>query len=815
MSVKRVLVDCAVLSLLDSRVYYPSCKCCFSRIDVEQQDSTRCRCSKCGYSCLRKQVDYRYRLSLRVARDTCIFGVTVFGTCLNPFFGIPASGLKRLVDSSDGPDGASTRSTLLLKSVEHCFIGRHFIFGIKVTGGEGGLWSGGPVANGSCGKDTVQFTASQMILPKATELTGCTVVSYYRILLQKAEAHELGSTDTNKTSRPPATTLLLIPHPSPPSSFNNSTHSTLSLLSQSLQRSQYQNCTLIPTPPWEQSLGLITSSAEQEEGCSTKDSGNENSRWSDNKVECQTLKGCLENHQLEDEAALSPLLSYNSPSFARYPYSPIEKPVVNTPILNNRFSPSQSADKKNLPLTSNLKELSRTELIKTFLAWDDLPFSESLTEFLCEKDEGSDDSAETETHPHVQNRTERARSYPETLSKDRNLATESNSICQSSAQITARQSQLLLDFTNIPPSNNKGERHDLYDRVCTNPVGYVKKSKARSICSHDCNQNKEEVGSLFRSEKQPEGDTYNCSADLFSGSLMISMNTSASSQTETVRTAAEACATLSNETPNALHFTPRKQTLESNKCLNEDSLISPSTQDLDFVPSSQSTPYVELAVRSRSPASSYSTFSSDSEKLSAFCGNRPKSGRKTPAKITSSVCKVNTFNSNHLSQCAREFAKENFVLSTLSGVRSQRFTPKRKFWKSKKRPNYLLAQQCLRVQRGALNLGSTEETTHERDSSVCDVTACDYGDSEVPPTPAAKTLRTRWTDSSCGSSNSTWEGQQGGGVMCKRTLLHPALTSSRSAVTQTGDSVGSDSDVLDDHIQACDWSRDLFTDSIC
>lgn len=39
---------------------------------------------------------YRYRLSLKVARDGCIFGLTVFGACLNTFFGIDASGLQRL-----------------------------------------------------------------------------------------------------------------------------------------------------------------------------------------------------------------------------------------------------------------------------------------------------------------------------------------------------------------------------------------------------------------------------------------------------------------------------------------------------------------------------------------------------------------------------------------------------------------------------------------------------------------------------------------------------------------------------------------------
>lgn len=42
-------------------------------------------------------MEHRYRLSLKVARDGCMFGVTVFGTCLNPFFGIDASALQRLV----------------------------------------------------------------------------------------------------------------------------------------------------------------------------------------------------------------------------------------------------------------------------------------------------------------------------------------------------------------------------------------------------------------------------------------------------------------------------------------------------------------------------------------------------------------------------------------------------------------------------------------------------------------------------------------------------------------------------------------------
>lgn len=38
MSLRRALVDCVVLSLQDSPVFYPCCKECFSKITVQQQD---------------------------------------------------------------------------------------------------------------------------------------------------------------------------------------------------------------------------------------------------------------------------------------------------------------------------------------------------------------------------------------------------------------------------------------------------------------------------------------------------------------------------------------------------------------------------------------------------------------------------------------------------------------------------------------------------------------------------------------------------------------------------------------------------------
>ncbi|XP_018522523.1 DNA damage-induced apoptosis suppressor protein [Lates calcarifer] len=826
MSVRRALVDCAVLSVQDACVFYPCCKGCFSRIDVEQQDSTRCKCFKCGYRCLRERVDYRYRLSLRVARDRCIFGVTVFGTCLNPFFGIDASGLQRLVENLEGPVGASTRAKLLVKAVEDCFIGRHFIFGIKVTGAESGLCFGEPAANGSSSKDTVQFIASQMILPNAAGLRGCTVVSYYRILLQRAAEYEQGSTDPSKSSRPPET-LLLIPHCSSGSSFSNATFSASGLLSQSPQRSQHQGSNLTPTPPWQQSLGLITSSAEQEEDCSTQDSGGENSQQTDNnKTPHNVPRGCLGNHKATMDSTLSPLLSfkcnsYNSPSFAKYPHTSFEKAVRNTPILDTWFSPSQPRHKNDLPVSYKAKECPTRRLTKTLLssslAWEDLPFSESLTAFLCEENKDSDIVSKTEPHVKVQNQ-ETVRNNLEARSQDKSI--QSTSVCQSDTELTESHSWMLLDITNTPPPNCGGDRHDLSDSV-----GCVNKGRTRSISSH---QEDDEASSLSfedKEEEQLEGDTYNCSADLFSSSFIIDSNTK-NTHAETVRMTTEACPLISNleiqylrsEKPSIPHSTPDKQKLESNKCINRDSLIPPDTQDLDFIPPAQSTPIIKVADVSESPAPLYSSSQPDTQDVCAFYSDLPELDSKMPAKITSSLCIMNTVSATRLPQCGRGSTKENLPWSMTSSSHNHRFTPKRRFWKPNKHKIHQLAEQHLRAQRGALILGSTVSINQKCDSSVCDVTVCDYEDSAVvvPPTPAAKTRlsaklrRQRQTDNSRSNFDSTWETQQEDGVNCKRNLLdhHPSLlTSSKRGLD------GSDGYLPDDENQACDWSRDLFSDS--
>ncbi|KAL3061094.1 hypothetical protein OYC64_009329 [Pagothenia borchgrevinki] len=763
MSVRRALVDCAVLSLTDACVFYPSCKGCFSRIDVQQEDTTRCRCSKCGCSCLREQVEYRYRLSMRVARDTCIFGITVFGGCLNQFFGIHASGLQRLVQSLDG---ASNRSTFLEKAVQDCFIGRHFIFGIKESGS--GPWLGEPAANGS--SSNAHFIASQMILPNAAGLSGCSVVSYYRTLLQRAAEYERGSSDPSKAPGPQ--TLLLIPEHFP-SSFNNTTLNVSGLLSQSSQSSQNPDSTLSPTPPWQQSLGLVTSSAEQEESCSTQEGREENSRQTyKNTTPHPAPRGIWGNRRVTEERGRERTPS-KSPSFAKSPCSSIEKAVGNTPVKDTWFSPPPPGLNR-----SKTKEISTGDLTKSFLssslAWEDFPFSESLTEFLNKENKDWDIVSEAKPHLNVQNLKETERSNLEVRSPIENVSHKSPSVRQ-------RNSQAVLDITNKPAPSGV----DLSDRVHKSPVGYSNEIQVRSICSPECYL-KASLLSFENEEEQLEEDSYNCSADLF-GSSLINNTNQINTRAETKSTTSGAYPLLSKPNQQHLssdkdaHLTPDKDTLETKKCNNRDSLI-PGTIEFDFIPPCQSTPIVKAAV-----TGSLAEFSPDSQDPFAVHPNQSDKVSKKRASTTSPLCKSNR--SKRLLQCDRTFTKENVEWSTASSRQSSRFTPKRRFWKPEKHKEHLLAQQ------------------HHSNRDVSD------NEVIVPPSPAAETqlsvkLRRRLQTE---NSSSGGLGQQGEKLNCKRTLLDQNLTSQRRCETDEGSLDRSNCDSLDDN-EACDWSRDLFSD---
>uniref|UniRef100_A0A8C0S867 Replication factor A C-terminal domain-containing protein n=1 Tax=Canis lupus familiaris TaxID=9615 RepID=A0A8C0S867_CANLF len=93
----RKFLLASVLALQNSNFIYPSCQKCFSRIILV---SKRSRCPKCGFTGKAENVSYRYKLSLKIADSNNLFVITVFGSCLDAFFGLTANGLHRILETN-------------------------------------------------------------------------------------------------------------------------------------------------------------------------------------------------------------------------------------------------------------------------------------------------------------------------------------------------------------------------------------------------------------------------------------------------------------------------------------------------------------------------------------------------------------------------------------------------------------------------------------------------------------------------------------------------------------------------------------------
>ncbi|KAM5319467.1 DNA damage-induced apoptosis suppressor protein isoform 3-T3 [Glossophaga mutica] len=130
MNRRRKFLLASVLALHNSSFIYPSCQKCFSRITLV---SKRSNCPKCGSTGEAENASYRYKLSIKVAESNKLFAVTVFGSCLDTFFGLAATDLHRYIqDPNEIPGTLDSDSTqnLLTKAVETCFVGQSFIFGV-------------------------------------------------------------------------------------------------------------------------------------------------------------------------------------------------------------------------------------------------------------------------------------------------------------------------------------------------------------------------------------------------------------------------------------------------------------------------------------------------------------------------------------------------------------------------------------------------------------------------------------------------------------------------------------------------------------
>ncbi|XP_005149746.2 DNA damage-induced apoptosis suppressor protein [Melopsittacus undulatus] len=415
----RGLLAASVISIQNSCFIYPACQNCFSRLIL---DSRRFNCPKCGCTGEAKDASYRYRLSLKIADTNDLFDITVFGSCLDPFFGVPAENLQRYIQDFNqlsGETNTDVSQAVLFQAVETCFIGKRFIFGVKGWAREDG---GHPAASSilqNCSRinrSTKTLTACQLFLPNAA-VTGFTVISYFHRLLQSAKLRSCSNSsdlpDTSAAAADEAVSEL-------------SSLSSLSRNSCSVQPSGRES----PLRSWQESLSLTSSVAwvtaedfptlevgklaseqhEQEgrpvpaESCSV--SLNSQTPWDSPFCSSAVKEGDKEEHnelssqpcQSDSTSATDELERISSSecshgTSSRLFQHPLESEVQSAyPKTDGRnySCPEKSHNsllsKKDASASSHINVTGVSQMDS--MLWDELAFSESLNEFLARIEEG-------------------------------------------------------------------------------------------------------------------------------------------------------------------------------------------------------------------------------------------------------------------------------------------------------------------------------------------------------------------------------------------------------------------------------------------
>lgn len=515
-------------------------------------------------------------------------------------------------------------------------------------------------------------------------------------------------------------------------------------------RPQHQDQTFTLTPPWQQSLGIVTSSAEQEER-SSQDGGDERSSLTEQGGMPDSAQRIYPQDHPGTEDRTVPLQlerSFHSDlSFTGHSNSSFQECVGNGFNMTACFSSSEprykscSLSQKELPATHRTKTLSSTSF-----AWDDLPFSESLAEFL-DKDLNAlnETSSLNLWHPKLTAGTE------EIISKDK---------LQHITNATTPEGGVESTF----PDKDCGERMNRYE-------------------SRRITWDGDFLSSSEKQEKHNAVDCYNCSADLFGESLVHTEIHKDHAQT--MRLPSDASFQLAemndqhlkNETSRMSPSTPQKRILKSNPCLKRDSI---ELLGFDFVPPSQSTPVMKICALTHSPGINPCTHFKD------------------------------------------ESSKENVMQETRSSRYKNIIPPGSRFRKPDKSTDRHPVGQHATLQR-TFSCDSPTTNSQKDDFEASEVTVCDYEDDEgvVGPTPAHKkqlsvTLSKKWQmDNAHKNSGYKRKESQGDEGSCSRLLWNQTRT-----VFYANETVGercldgTRDDLAEDGDQTCDWSKDLFSDSI-
>lgn len=532
----------------------------------------------------------------------------------------------------------------------------------------------------------------------------------------------------------------------------------------------------------------MTSSAEQEQDGCNRDIEDDSQGERFNSSHLHKGNG-PKDHEESEETALSPFsLGQGSPDQLMLDrHSVIQTTLGKTSVVSSEASPGP------LIHISRAMRLSTKDLTETLMlgsvAWEDLPLSDSLTEYFREKQ----DCDVTESQRNAHNQKERPRITPEITPQDK------ISSIQSSHASKGDHLQALMDITNTPAWIEAGGQ-EFSEQLCKNHVTSVS-IHAKDTSSDGCNQENEEE------EEHCEVEVYNCSADLFSKVDVATEtpNRPLRSITKTRLLMSHKCRL--NEQMNISHVTLNKHKRKQKKSDDMDNLHPPVTPQLHFIPPSQSTPIVTTG----SPAS-YRCSTAVGLSSLPDCQESLDLASHTPAKINPSLSKLDPLVKS-LCHCDK----------TTSISRSSTFALKRRFWNPEITKRN---QQPAQDQTAAPNISPTEKVINRCGTSSAVVIVCGgINEMLIPPTPLSRTQPRAKRRKQSPAHNSSpnvqrvWEEEQEDGRDSGGTARNQEFTSlwepsgNQDSEAVAGASLGTSPCYLLDESNECDWSRDLFSDS--
>ncbi|XP_069664545.1 DNA damage-induced apoptosis suppressor protein isoform X1 [Haliaeetus albicilla] len=412
----RGLLAASVISVQNSCFFYPACQKCFSRLIL---DSRRFNCVKCGCTGEAKDASYRYRLSLKIADTNDLFDITVFGSCLDPFFGVTAENLQRCIQDLNQLSGETNTEAppgVLVQAVETCFIEKRFIFGVKGCASEDGGRSAVSSILQNCSRinrSTKKLTASQIFLPNAA-VTGFTVISYFDQLLQLAKFRSCN----NSSYLPDASSAPIDEPVSELSSLSSLSRNSCFVQSsgrETLLGSWQQSFSLTSSVAWVTAedfptleVGKLVSEQHEQEGrpvsaewCSVSlnnqtfgdsqfcsSSVKEGNKEEDNELSSHTRQtGSISaTDKLERvSSSKTECLHGNSSKLLRHPLEFEVKSIYPKTNSRNYSYPEKSHNsffyERDASASNHINVAGASQTDS--MLWDELPFSESLNEFLA------------------------------------------------------------------------------------------------------------------------------------------------------------------------------------------------------------------------------------------------------------------------------------------------------------------------------------------------------------------------------------------------------------------------------------------------